>query len=214
MSIFPIPPLSGPSSGDESGSIYATFEPTLSLVCEDQSPRRRVIPFRPVAPRVVPKGMLIVHSGDGPETSAAAFGRLLRCIGHGVPAGVVMFAGSSGLSGEYRALQRFDDLLAFWPRRTVQMDRRAGNWTEEVRSAQNCWHAALAMMDDPAYGMVFLDGLSHVLRRGNLLIGDVLRGLKTRRTDLDVIVTGASAPAELVAAADRIVEDMPDAWPW
>src|ERR1700724_105383 len=56
---------------------------------------------------ITQKGLLIVHTGKGKGKSTAAFGLLLRALGHAWPCGVVQFVKGAWDTGERRALARF-----------------------------------------------------------------------------------------------------------
>lgn len=156
-----------------------------------------------IAPNPSDRGLLTVYTGTNRRASMAAFGTMMSLLGQGHAVGVVLF-GADGLeNGEYRALRRFPDLVTIWPRQK-RSDRLKAI---KANRAQDCWHAALAMMDDPRRRMVLLSGLSPLLQRGDLSVAEVLSGLRARQPALHVIVTGADAPAEIAAAADMVIEE-------
>src|SRR5712672_2848419 len=62
---------------------------------------------------ITQKGLLIVHTGKGKGKSTAAFGLLLRALGHEWPCGVVQFVKGAWDTGERRALARFSDLVSW-----------------------------------------------------------------------------------------------------
>ena len=61
------------------------------------------------ASKTIEKGLLIVHTGTGKGKSTAAWGLALRCLGHGLPIGVVQFVKGRREPGERRFLERFPD---------------------------------------------------------------------------------------------------------
>ncbi len=64
-----------------------------------------------MAERQIEKGLLIVHTGKGKGKSTAAFGIVLRCLGHGMRVGIVQFVKGVWTTGERMALERFGDLV-------------------------------------------------------------------------------------------------------
>ena len=54
--------------------------------------------------------------------------------------------------------------------------------------------------------MVILDELNIVLRKDYLSIEEVVEGLRAKRPDLHVVVTGRNAKPELIEAADLVTE--------
>src|SRR3982074_3924672 len=74
---------------------------------------RKAVQDARVAGKTIQKGLLIVHTGKGKGKSTAAFGLLLRALGHEWPCGVVQFVKGGWDTGERRALARFSDLLSW-----------------------------------------------------------------------------------------------------
>src|ERR1700761_3133746 len=72
--------------------------------------KRKAVQDAEVASKIIAeKGLLIVHTGPGKGKSTAAFGLLLRALGHGWPVGGVQFVKGAWATGEKRALGRCDD---------------------------------------------------------------------------------------------------------
>ncbi len=155
--------------------------------------------------KTVEKGLLIVHTGAGKGKSTAAFGLLLRALGHGMRAGVVQFVKGAWATGERAFLERFPDLVTFramgegftWETQDRERD---------IAAARAAWEAAKAMIADPSYRLVVLDELNIVLRYGTLPLDEVLQALKARPPGLHLVVTGRNAPPELIAEADLVTE--------
>ncbi len=168
--------------------------------------RRKAIQDAEVASKTIAsKGLLMVHTGKGKGKSTAAFGLVLRALGHGWRVGIVQFGKGAWDTGEKAALQRFDDL--------VEMHTMGEGFTWEtqdhqrdVAAAERAWAQALALMADPAIRLLVLDELNIALRYDHLNIGDVVASLVGRRGDLHVIVTGRNAKPELLAVADLVTE--------
>lgn len=167
--------------------------------------RRKLARDRLQAARGAARGLLIVHTGAGKGKSTAAFGMILRCVGHGFPAGLVQFGKGSRVSGERTALQRFADLV------TVHAAGEGFTWEtqdrqRDITAARAGWDAALALLAEPRYRLIVLDELNIVLRYGYLPVAKVVAALQARRPDLHVVVTGRNAPPELIALADLVTE--------
>jgi cob(I)alamin adenosyltransferase len=73
--------------------------------------RRKAMRERMLATKTEERGLLIVHTGKGKGKSTAAFGVVLRCLGHGMRVGVVQFVKGVWSTGERTALERFGDLV-------------------------------------------------------------------------------------------------------
>ena len=150
------------------------------------------------------KGLLIVTTGPGKGKSTAAFGLVLRALGHGWRIGVVQFVKGRD-TGERRALERFSDLVSWhtlgegftW----VTQDRE-----RDVAAATRAWEKVRELMADPTIDMLVLDELNIALRYDYLPLDEIVAELGARRPDLHVIVTGRNAKKELIEAADLVTE--------
>ena len=60
-----------------------------------------------LATKTEERGLLIVHTGKGKGKSTAAFGMVLRCLGHGMRVGIVQFVKGVWGTGERVVLERF-----------------------------------------------------------------------------------------------------------
>jgi len=154
---------------------------------------------------ILEKALLIVHTGPGKGKSTAAFGLLLRALGHGWPVGVVQFIKGAWDTGERRALERFTDLVSWhtmgegftWETQDRERDRAA---------ARAAWAKACELMARPEVRLIVLDELNIALRYDYLPLDEVLAAFAARRSDLHVVVTGRNAKPELLAAADLVTE--------
>ncbi|MCA9616822.1 MAG: cob(I)yrinic acid a,c-diamide adenosyltransferase, partial [Myxococcales bacterium] len=63
-----------------------------------------------VKKRVIDRGVLVVHTGDGKGKSTAGFGVAIRAAGHGQKVGVVQFVKGTWKTGEQAALRRFPEI--------------------------------------------------------------------------------------------------------
>ncbi len=69
--------------------------------------RRKAARDRMLATKTEERGLLIVHTGTGKGKSTAAFGMVLRCLGHGMRVGIVQFVKGVWNTGERVVLERF-----------------------------------------------------------------------------------------------------------
>ena len=156
------------------------------------------------ATKTVEKGLLIVNTGKGKGKSTAAFGLVLRAVGHGMRVGVVQFIKGTWDTGEGHVLRdRFHDLV------TYHVMGDGFTWdtqdrSQDMASARKAWGMALELMRDDRHDLVVLDELNIVLRYDYLPVDEVIAGLQARPAMKHVVVTGRNAPDALVAAADLV----------
>jgi cob(I)alamin adenosyltransferase len=154
---------------------------------------------------ILEKGLLVVHTGSGKGKSTAAFGLLLRALGHGFPCGIVQFVKGGWETGERRALDRFSDLLT-WHTMGEGFTWETKDRARDIEAAEAAWAKARELMGRPDLKLLVLDELNIVLRYDYLPLAEVVATLKARRPDLHVVVTGRNAKAEMIEAADLVTE--------
>jgi len=154
---------------------------------------------------IIQKGLLIVHTGKGKGKSTAAFGLLLRALGHEWPCGVVQFIKGAWDTGERRALLRFSDLVA-WHTMGEGFTWETQDRARDLAAAAAAWAKARELIADPKLRLLVLDELNIALRYDYLAVAEVVAALRARRPDLHIVVTGRNAKPEMLAAADLVTE--------
>lgn len=165
--------------------------------------KKSVIDAR-IAGATMDKGLLLVLTGNGKGKSSSAFGMVARALGHRMRVGVVQFIKGQFSTGEEAFFRRF-------PAVEYHVMGEGFTWEtqdreRDMRAAQRAWETACRMLQDPELQLVVLDELNLVLKYGYLKLEGVLRDLNTRPPMQHVIVTGRSARAELIEAADTVTE--------
>ena len=165
---------------------------------DEKSAKRKEARDKMMAGKTIEKGLLIVHTGKGKGKSTAAFGMVMRCIGHGMKVGVIQFIKGKWDTGERWVLEKFPELC------TIKALGEGFTWETQDRArdiahARAAWEEGKKMMVDPAIKLVLLDELNIALRYDYLPIDEIVETLNARRPDLHVIVTGRNAKDELIA---------------
>ncbi len=166
--------------------------------------RKKAVVDARIAGATMSKGLLLVLTGNGKGKSSSAFGMVARALGHGMKVGVVQFIKGTFSTGEEAFFRRFAGV-------EYHVMGEGFTWEtqdreRDLRAAQQAWETAHRLLQDPTIQLVVLDELNLVLKYGYLEIEEVLRDLNTRPPMQHVIVTGRSARAELIEAADTVTE--------
>ena len=180
-------------------------EDRINRQANEKSAKRKAAKAKILAGKTIEKGLLMVHTGTGKGKSTAAFGLVLRCLGHGFPVAIVQFVKGKWQTGERTALERFAELVS------IRSMGEGFTWetqdrARDIAAARAAWEMAQAVLADPRYRLVLLDELNIVLRYDYLPIAEVVEALARRRPDLHVVVTGRNAKPELIEAADLVTE--------
>jgi cob(I)alamin adenosyltransferase len=180
-------------------------EDELNARHAEKMARRKAARVKMLATKTEERGLLIVHTGTGKGKSTAAFGMVMRCIGHGFKTGIVQFTKGKWETGERVVLDRFPDLV------TCRAMGEGFTWdtqdrVRDIAAARAAWDMATSMMADPSYKFLLLDELNIVLRYDYLPLDEVVEVLKAKPRDLHVVVTGRNAKPELMEIADLVTE--------
>jgi cob(I)alamin adenosyltransferase len=167
--------------------------------------RRKAVQDAEVASKTLEKGLLIVHTGPGKGKSTAAFGMVLRMVGHGRRCAVVQFVKGAWSTGERIVLERFGDLVR-WHSMGEGFTWETQDKARDIAACRRAWERALALMAEPDLALLVLDELNIALRYDYLPVGDVVNALRRRRADLHIVVTGRNAKPELMELADLVTE--------
>ncbi len=159
-----------------------------------------------MATKQIEKGLIIVNTGKGKGKSTAAFGMVLRALGHGMKVAIIQFIKGSREIGEKKALAAFGDQVHFfacgegftWETQNLEKDKALARKTWE--------EAEKVLMPGSDFDMVVLDELNVVLKYGYLSLDDVMPALMARPGMQHVIITGRNAPDELIDMADLATE--------
>ena len=176
----------------------------------EKSRKRKEARDRMLATKTIEKGLLIVHTGKGKGKSTAAFGLVMRALGHGMRIGIIQFVKGKWETGERDVLDKFPDLV------TIRTMGEGFTWEtqdrgRDIAAAETAWEAAKKMIDasrgpDPRYDLILLDELNIVLRYDYIPLDDVVAFLTAKPEGLHVIVTGRNAKEPLIEVADLVTE--------
>ncbi len=168
--------------------------------------KRKAVQDAEVASKTInEKGLLIVNTGPGKGKSTAAFGLLLRMIGHNRRCGVVQFIKGAWETGERNMISKFPDLVE-WHTMGEGFTWETQDRDRDVAAARRAWDKAVELIHTPGMALVVLDELNIALRYEYLPLDEVVAALQARPHGVHVVVTGRNAKPELIEAADLVSE--------
>ena len=167
--------------------------------------RRKEVQDQRLADKKAEKGLIIVNTGNGKGKTTAALGMVMRSLGHGYKVAIVQFIKGAWEPAEKAVLEQWHKQLKFhamgegftWETQDRERD---------IAKATAAWERSLEYILDPEYRLVLLDEINIALKLGYLDANTVIEGLKQKPDDSHVILTGRSAPAELIEVADLVTE--------
>lgn len=177
------------------------------------APRLSGLPTPPPVPLVPqPEGLLQIHTAPFRGSVAAVFSQALRSAGLGSRVLVSQFlrggveqgvAGSLSLCGRLQWLRPATPLCIEEPLALANDPDAAAAALEAVLEV---WDYSRERLLEGSVDLLVLDELGLAIELGYLQAGEVTATLERRPAHLDVIVTGPSMPAELMAMADQVTQ--------
>lgn len=183
----------------------------LNQRANQRAAKRKELQDKEVASKRKRGGILIVYTGAGKGKSTAAFGLVTRALGHGMKVAVVQFTKGKWKTGERNFFEKIaHDNLVFYSMGqgfTWETQDRA----QDIEFARRAWQKVLDLIKEaqtspPAWDMIILDELNHIIRYGYLEEEDVIKALENRPSHLHIVVTGRSASKRLMALAQTVTE--------
>lgn len=154
-----------------------------------------------------PRGLLIVHTGDGKGKTTCALGLMMRAVGRGLKCCMIQFMKSrNDRYGEHESAE----ILG------IEVHTMGDGFTWDTKdseqdkaTAQMTWSLCVEKLESGDYDLLVLDELVYVLSYQMLSLETVLdefRKVRAAQPSLHIVVTGRDAPLELIEAADLVTE--------
>lgn len=161
--------------------------------------------------------VLAVHTGEMKGKSTAAFGMALRAWHQGWSIGVFQFVKSAkwkvGEEAAFLALNEVHERTGQggpveWHKMGAGWSwaRKAGTESDHAADAREGWQEIKRRLSAQRHDFYVLDEFSYPLHWGWVDVSDVVTTLLERPGHQHVVITGRNAPAELIEAADLVVE--------
>ncbi len=151
------------------------------------------------------RGLVIVLTGDGKGKTTAALGQALRALGHGLKVLVVQFMKGKKY-GEVIAAEKYLPNLTTLQCGLDSFVMKNNPAPVDIELARQGLNLAKKAVSSGEYNMVILDEINVALDFKLISLEDVLEMIKNRPSNVDVILTGRYAPAEIIEIADTVSE--------
>lgn len=153
-------------------------------------------------------GLVHIYTGDGKGKTTAAVGLGVRAAGRGLRVLMVQFL-KGRPTGEMEALRKLEPLFTLHrgtevKRFTWEMDE--GEKEQTRREQENLLAFAAAEAAAGKWDVLILDEIMAAISTGMLELRQVVELTRGRPEELELVMTGRNAPAELVALADYVSE--------
>ena len=148
--------------------------------------------------------LVLVMTGDGKGKTTAALGVSMRAWGRGWNVLWLQFIKKKD--------SKYGETLAA-TRMGIPMEALGDGFTwlsEDLEHDKNlakaAWSKAAAIIQSGEYDLVVLDEVTYPINYGWLSVDSVIEVIENRPKDVDIILTGRDASAELIEIADTVTE--------
>jgi len=156
--------------------------------------------------RPVARGLVLIFTGDGKGKTSAAIGTVVRAAGHGLRVFIVFFMkGRDYVHGEEKILPKLPNvtMASFGQRGWVSKDKVTPEQKEQAGLALAS--AREAMLSD-SYDLVVLDEVNVAAASKLVELDELLKLIKDKPQNVELILTGRHADPKLVQGADLVTE--------
>ncbi len=151
------------------------------------------------------KGLVQIFTGDGKGKTSAALGVVLRALGYGLRVCIVAFMKGDYPYGEWEVLSKLPNVnIARFGFRTFTDP--ANIKPEEIEQAKQALAVAREAMLSGNYDLVVLDEVNIAVAWKLVELDEVVRLIRDKPPNVELILTGRHADAKLVELADLVTE--------
>ena len=151
------------------------------------------------------KGIVLVLTGDGKGKTTAAIGQALRAAGHGKKIFIVQFMKGKKY-GEVLCAEKNLPGITFIQSGLDSFVMKDNPAPVDIDLAQQGLKLAGEAVASGKYEMVILDEINVALDFKLVSTREVLTMIKNKPDNVDIVLTGRYAPAEIIEAADTVSE--------
>jgi len=152
------------------------------------------------------QGLIQVYTGDGKGKTTAALGLAFRALGRGLKVKIIQFMKPPDSSGEHFLASELDGRLEIVAagRKGFVFGREPD--PEDVRLAGEGLRRASEFLAGGGVDLLILDEINVALELGLVELEAVLSLLDRRPPEVEIVLTGRGAPAEILDRADLVTE--------
>ena len=154
------------------------------------------------------KGLVIVYTGGGKGKTSAALGLVLRAVGYNHKVCMIQFVKGTWHYGELDSAKRLApefELITAGKGFVGILDDKSPREVH-VKAANDTLEISKEKIMSGNFDVVILDEINYALQLKLLNLDDVIDLIKSKPSELDLVLTGNHASKEVIELADLVTE--------
>jgi cob(I)alamin adenosyltransferase len=153
-------------------------------------------------------GLVIVYTGNGKGKTTAALGMALRAIGYDHKVCMLQFIKGSWHYGEMDSSKKLEpnfELIAIGKGFVGILDDNSPR-EEHKKYAAEALKICREKIFSENYNVVILDEVNYAIDLGLIDVQEIIKTIKEKPANLDLVLTGNHAKEEIIELADLVTE--------
>tara|TARA_Y100000590_G_scaffold174033_1_gene198967 strand:- start:3909 stop:4442 length:534 start_codon:yes stop_codon:yes gene_type:complete len=154
------------------------------------------------------EGLVIVYTGNGKGKTTAALGLALRAIGYDMRVCMLQFIKGSWHSGELDSSKKLAPNFELVPVGKGFVGILDDTSPKEVHEkyADDALKICREKIFSEKYNVVILDEVNYAINLGLISVDEIIKLIKEKPDNLDLVLTGNHAKNEIIELADLVTE--------
>ena len=153
-------------------------------------------------------GLVIVYTGNGKGKTTAALGLAIRAIGYEHKVCMLQFIKGSWHYGEMDSSKKLEpnfELIAIGKGFVGILDDNSPR-EEHEKYAAEALRICREKINSGKYNVVILDEVNYAINLGLIDVQEIIKIIKEKPSNLDLVLTGRDVKEEIVELADLVTE--------
>ncbi|MBT1278308.1 cob(I)yrinic acid a,c-diamide adenosyltransferase [Thermoanaerobacter sp. CM-CNRG TB177] len=153
------------------------------------------------------RGLIQVYTGDGKGKTTASIGLGIRAVGRGFKVYMVQFLKGTD-TGELHTLKNIENFKVF---RFQSTEKFFWNLNEEEKKIlaedmKKAYEFVVDVLQNKKCDILILDEIMAAIHSKMYTVEDVLKLIDMKPKEMELVLTGRSAPQEIIERADLVTE--------
>ena len=153
-------------------------------------------------------GLVIVYTGNGKGKTTAALGLAMRAVGYDHKVCMLQFIKGSWHYGEMDSSKKLEpniELIAIGKEYVGILDDNSPR-EEHEKYAAEALRICREKINSGNYNVVILDEVNYAINLGLIDVQEIIKLIKEKPSNLDLVLTGRDVKEEIVELADLVTE--------